>query len=213
MNTTTLYIHGWNYDIRRGESPEDQYKFWDEFVEGETIRHRWQSVPTGFYPMSVLRAWKSFQWNRYRWGFYEAVKEGERLASVFQDHAPGSINAIAHSLGSRVLYTLIRHRPELIKTALVFNGADSSKHARECITDASTQVHCVLSPDDRILRYFGRLRARGRPVGYNGLPEPHPDNWHEIHLTSDEGKNGIWNHDWSFCNPALWSRWKEIMNT
>ncbi len=209
---TTLFVHGYNYDIASGEDPERQYVYWREFVDdADVVAFRWQSTPRD----GVWGAWVSGHWNTYHWAWSQAIKAGDRLAGLLR-RQDGPCDVVCHSLGSRVAYHAMSRTPDRVRRVLTFNGADSVSHARQCITSVDGPVVIsVKTKADDVLARMGRLfTPKIGPewvVGYDGLDKPWPPGWFEIDLGAGGDGPGYGDHDWSFMNPDFWPRWRSVL--
>ena len=206
---TTIFIHGYNFDIIGGDDPERQYRYWREFVGGEIIPFKWQSRPHD----GVWGAWRAGHWNTYHWAWSQAIRAGQRVARLLERAGP-SCDIVCHSLGSRVAYHAMTLAP--VRRVLTFNGADSVSHARACIEAVDgPEVFCIKTREDDVLKRMGRLFTpeigREWVVGYDGLAKPHPVGWNEIDLGEQGDGPGYGDHEWSFVNPEFWPRWREIL--
>ncbi len=206
----TVFVHGYNYNIKAGDNPERQYKYWRKFVGGNIIPFQWQSRPYA----GVWGAWKTGHWNTYHWAWSAAVKAADPLAQIIR--AAGPCNIVCHSLGSRVAYVAMTKEPGLVRRILTFAGADSVSHARACIKAVDgPEIFSVKTREDDVLGGLGRMfTPKIGPewvVGYDGLKRPWPKGWNEIDLGARGDGPGYGDHDWSFVNPDFWPQWREIL--
>lgn len=211
-----IFIHGYNFNLVKGDDPEDQYKYWREFSPDiNIIPFKWQSTPA----RGVWGAWKDGSWNTYHWAWRRATEVARIVAYIIREHE--SVDIVCHSLGSRVAYEAMKMEPLRVRKVLTMDGADSAVHAKECILAAyeaggKPEVYCILSREDDILQYLGqvftpKIGLEG-VVGYHGLGEkPHPPGWHEIDITEEADGVGWGDHSEVFTNEVFWPRWRAIL--
>lgn len=211
-----LGIHGYNFSPIDGDTADGQFDLWENFAPS-LDRWHWQSIPKGSNrAVKLFRAWLDGYPNTYYWTWGRSIVEAYKVAAHL-DALPNRIDIVCHSLGSRVAYEACRLRPWRVRKVLALNGADSAEHARACALKApNVEFHSALFKGDKVLGIMGRAFTPKlgfeRVVGYDGMDNP-PDNFNQIILTPGEGDDpdDFGDHSYSFTNPALWERWRELL--
>ncbi len=184
-----VLVHGFHFDPEAadGDNPHERlFPFWRGLLARPTVAFGWYSCPGGLkLPRTLWRAWRAHKVHHYHHAWALAAEAGAVLARILAA-APGPVDLLCHSLGSRVALAALIADPALpLRRLLILNGA---AHVPQALTAAGGAPHVrvlnVVVPEDDVL---DKLGARGSPglgyracIGRVGLGAAAPRNWIDI---------------------------------
>lgn len=190
----TIITHGFSYDSRPFMTNNPYRSFFPTMLNG-----------LGFFDDNPNRTALTFGWHsapplfyQYKRMYMAADHAGERLFRVLDQFRDITIDLVAHSLGTKVLSSLLRwcHGSRInVEKVLLLGGAEYSTIYRQLsILYKGTKFMNIASRSDKILdklgEKFGPWLGDTNVIGHNGLGEQR-ENWVDIFMDYEPAQKKI----------------------